>query len=102
MEIELDEVLEKIGNLIGSGRYMDCTVFLEKSLKKYPKGINSPEADKIDDFNLAINNKVSSEYKKALKTDPNNPVLLACMGHFYLRIADYNKAIILINFKAMT
>ena len=31
MENELDEVLEKIDNLIGSGRYMDCTVFLEKS-----------------------------------------------------------------------
>ena len=93
----MDEVLEKIDNLISSGRYMDCTVFLEKSLKKYPKGINFREADKIDDFNLAINNKVSSGYKNALKTDPNNPVLLACMGHFYLMIADYIKAIVLIN-----
>ena len=77
MENELDEVLEKIDNLIGSGRYMDCTMFLEKYLNKCPKGINFSEADKIDDFNLAIINKVSSGYKNALKTDPNNPVLLA-------------------------
>lgn len=97
MENELDEVLEKIDNLIGSCRYMDCTLFLEKSLKKYPEGITLDESEKIDDFNLAINNKVLSGYQDALKTDPNNPVLLACMGHFYLRIAENTTAIVLIN-----
>ena len=97
VENELDEVLEKIDNLIGSGRYMDCTVFLEKSLKKYPEGINFPEAEKIGDFNFAINSKVLSGYKNALETDPKNPVLLACLGHFYQRITDYNKAIVLID-----
>lgn len=97
MENELDEVLEKIDNLIGSCRYMDCMVFFEKSLKKYPEGINLHESEKIDDFNLAINNNVSSGYRNALKTDSNNPVLLACMAHFYLRIAEYVKALMLIN-----
>ena len=29
MENELDEVLEKIDNLSDSGRYMECTEFLE-------------------------------------------------------------------------
>lgn len=97
MENELDEVLEKIDNLMGSCRYMECTVFLEKSLKKYPEGIGLHESEKIDDFNLAINNKVLSGYKNALKADPNNPVLLACLGHFYRRITEYTKAIVLID-----
>ena len=97
MENELDEVLEKIDNLIDSGRYMECTEFFEESLKKYPKLIDSHEADKIDDFYLAISNKVSSGYKNALEADPNNPVLLACLGHFYRRITDYDNAIVLIN-----
>ena len=93
----MNEVLEEIDKLIASGSYMDCTVFLKKSLKKYPKGIDFREAYKIGGFNVAINTKVLSGYENALKTDPNNPELLACLGHFYQRLTDYDKAIVLIN-----
>lgn len=93
----MDEVLEKIDNLIASYRYMDCTVFIEKSLKKYPEGISLEESEKIDDFNLAINDKVLSGYRNALETDSKNPVLLTCLALSYRRIAEYNKAIMLID-----
>lgn len=97
VENELDEVLEKIDNLIGSGRYMDCTEFLEKSLKNYPKGIDFHEVVEIARFNRTINKKVLSGYENALETDPDNPELLSCLGNYRRRMTQYDKAIALID-----